>query len=127
MPAAAVLKEVGDVATIKISSKRQITIPSAVQKKYGFREYALCTLTEEGILIQPIDLADDSEDLSVELLRFLISEGLEGDELLEKYKEIKPKFIDYSNRIIEAERDFSEGRVVSFETAIARVKEKNGL
>lgn len=127
MPAAAVLSEIGDAATIKISGKRQITIPSAAQKKYGFKDYALCTFTEEGILISPLELTDDSEDLSVALLRFLVSEGYEGDELISKYAELGPKFFDYSKRVREADSDYAGGRIKPFDQALTSIKEKHGL
>ena len=126
MPVAAAISEVGDSTTIKISSKNQLTIPAAARKKYDFGEYALCTFTEEGILIQPIQAAD-SEDLTVELLRYLMAKGFEGDELLEKYEELKPKFIDFHNAVAAAEADIEAGRVRSYEAFDEEMKAKYGL
>ena len=34
---------------IKISSKRQITIPAKIYEKAGFGDYALCTWTDKGM------------------------------------------------------------------------------
>ncbi len=38
---------------IKVSSKRQITIPAKAYKDMGFTEYALIEQTDEGLLIKP--------------------------------------------------------------------------
>lgn len=39
---------------IKVSSKRQITIPAKAYKDMGFTEYALIEQTDEGLLIKPL-------------------------------------------------------------------------
>lgn len=75
--------------TIKISSKRQITIPAKAYKELNFSNYALCTVTDEGILIRP--LAVDKEDISVGILRDLIHQGYEGEELINRYAEEQRK------------------------------------
>ena len=71
--------------TIRISSKRQITIPSKLYKKKGFAEYALIKETPEGLLITPA--SPDEEDASLVILRQLVDEGLEGESLIERYKQ----------------------------------------
>ena len=80
----------GEKKPVKISSKRQITIPSKVYSEMNFKEYALCTVTDQGLLIQPFDVED--EDISVGILRELISHGFDGEELIEQYKRAKKKF-----------------------------------
>ena len=62
--------------TVKISSKRQITIPAKIYKGAGFKDYALCTWTDKGMFLQPLDVED--EDVTVDILRYLIEEGYEG-------------------------------------------------
>ena len=119
--------EVGDAVAIKVSSKHQITIPSAVREKYGFTDYALCTFTEGGILIQPIEGADNSENLTVELFTYLIKQGFEGQELLDKYEEIRPKFIDYTLRVLQAEDDFESGRTTTYEAMRTNIAERYGV
>ena len=127
MPLPAQISEVGDSITIRISSKNQVTIPSAARKKYGFGDYALCTFTDEGILLQPIDRADSSDDLTVTLLRHLIAEGYEGEELLARYEELKPKFLDFAGKILDAEAGFAEGRTTTYPAIRENVKNKYGL
>ena len=127
MPLAAQISEVGESVAIKVSSKNQITIPSAARKRYEFGDYALCTFTDEGILLQPIELADNSDDLTLQLLRYLINEGYEGDELLEKYKEMKPNFIDFAGKILEAEKSIEAGQTTTYATIRSTLKDKYGI
>ena len=56
---------------VKISSKRQVTIPARWYREMGFDEYALATWTEDGLLLQPISV--DDEDVTVDILRQLIA------------------------------------------------------
>ncbi len=70
---------------LKISSKRQITIPAQIYHAMGFHDYALCTWTDKGLIIEPIET--DDEDGTVTILRRLIAEGYSGDELIERYQE----------------------------------------
>ena len=44
---------------IKVSSKRQITIPAKAYKDMGFTEYALIEQTDEGLLIKPLNVEDE--------------------------------------------------------------------
>ena len=65
---------------IKVSSKRQITIPAKAYKDMGFTEYALIEQTDEGLLIKPLNVED--EGMSLDVLRRLIAEGYEGEALV---------------------------------------------
>ena len=112
---------------LKISSKRQITIPVDVYERHGFAEYALLTETPEGLIIEPLDLADGDEKLTLSLLRYLMDNGYEGDELLEKYAEIKPKFVSYYSAIERSEADIAAGRVKDFDEIQQQMREKYGL
>ena len=59
--------------SIKISSKRQITIPAKTYEEAGFKDYALCTWSDKGMFLQPLDVED--EDVTIDILRYLINEG----------------------------------------------------
>ena len=59
--------------SIKISSKRQIAITAKAYEEAGFKDYALCTWTDKGIFLQPLDVED--EDVTIGILRYLINEG----------------------------------------------------
>ncbi|TJW10302.1 nucleotidyltransferase domain-containing protein [Parvibacter caecicola] len=80
---------------IKVSSKRQITIPADAYKKLGFSEYALMEQTEDGLLITPVKVED--ERMSLEVLRSLVAEGYEGEALVERYAAVCPRVIHFED------------------------------
>ena len=83
---------------VKISSKRQVTIPARWYREMGFDEYALATWTEDGLLLQPISV--DDEDVTVDILRQLIAEGYKGDELIDEYCKVDAlRQIDFRSRL----------------------------
>jgi len=82
---------------------------------------------EDGILIQPINVAEEDEDLTLSLHRWLIGKGYEGDELLSKNEEMKPKFISYHHRISEAETDHHEGRVTTWDALREEMRDTYGV
>lgn len=84
---------------IRVSSKRQITIPAKAYKEMGFNEYALIEQTDEGLLIKPLKVED--EGLSLDILRKLIDEGYEGEELVERYAAVCPKVIRFADLVAE--------------------------
>lgn len=111
--------------TVKISSKRQITIPSKFYEAGGFDEYALCTWTKNGLLLQPLKVND--EDNSVTILRQLVAEGYEGDELVDKYEEIQNKIVSIKHKLQKAEDDIAEGRVGPVGEMFESVRKQYGL
>ena len=112
---------------VKISSKRQITIPVDVYERHQFARYALLTETDRGFSIQPLQLADDDEELTLSLLRYLMENGFEGEELLQKYAEMKPKFFSYYKAIEQSEADIAAGQVVSYDEMRQRIREEHGV
>lgn len=80
---------------IKVSRKRQITIPAKAYKDMGFTEYALIEQTDEGLLIKP--LAVEDEGVSLDVLRRLIAEGYEGEALIERYAAVCPHVIRFED------------------------------
>ena len=110
---------------IKISSKRQITIPAKAYEEAGFKDYALCTWSDKGMFLQPLDVED--EDVTIDILRYLINEGYEGEDLIAQYKAMKKKVVSVKDKLDEAERDISEGRVGSAREMQNRMREKYGL
>ena len=100
---------------VKISSKRQVTIPARWYREMGFDEYALATWTEDGLLLQPISV--DDEDVTVDILRQLIDE----------YCKVKSKIISVKSLIAEAEEDMAAGHACPASEITARMREKHGL
>lgn len=96
---------------IKVSSKRQITIPAKAYKDMGFTEYALIEQTDEGLLIKPLKVED--EGVSLDVLRRLIAEGYEGEALVERYAAVCPhviRFEDAQARTATDRGDASEAK-----------------
>ena len=119
------MEALAEPLTLKISSKRQITIPAKVYEGAGFKEYALCTWTDKGMLLQPLD--NDDEDVTVDILRYLIDEGYDGEELISQYQEMKKKIIPLKARLDQAERDIVEGRVGSPYKMLDELRDKYDL
>ena len=80
---------------IKVSRKRQITIPARAYRDMGFTEYALIEQTDEGLLIKP--LAVEDEGVSLDVLRRLVAEGYEGEALIERYAAVCPHVIRFED------------------------------
>lgn len=75
---------------ISVSIKRQVTIPQKYFEALGFHSEAECILRDDGILIRPVrDI--NSGEFSEQILADLISQGLSGQELLERFKEQSKK------------------------------------
>ena len=115
-----------DPQMIKISSKRQITIPAHWYKEIGFKEYALCTRTKEGLLLQPLDVPDKDStmDATVDILQALIAQGYEGDELLDRYQRAIEQTSLLQEKIARAENNISEGRVAPYENTRQLIRER---
>ncbi|MCI8366388.1 MAG: hypothetical protein HFJ66_02140 [Eggerthellaceae bacterium] len=108
---------------IRVSSKRQITIPAKAYKSMGFSEYALIEQTDEGLLIKPLHV--DDERMSLTVLRRLIAEGYEGEELLERYAQVCPRVIRFSDLSDDvAPENEPAGEVESAEEARSRERER---
>jgi len=97
---------------ISVSVKRQLTIPQKYFDALGFDNEAECILQEDGLLIRPMRVAGG--EFSEQILTDLISQGYEGQELLEKFKlysrAIRPAVI----KMLEETEDFAqsgEGRI----------------
>ena len=77
---------------ISISVKRQLTIPLKFFNALGFSNEAECILQEDGLLIRPLRAAVSTEQSEL-ILADLISQGYEGQQLLQKFKELSTEII----------------------------------
>ena len=71
---------------IRISGKRQITIPQKYFDLLGFDTEAECILRGNELVIRPVSERSGGE-FAEAILADLISQGYQGDELLAKFKE----------------------------------------
>jgi len=86
---------------IKVSRNRQITIPLQFYNYLNLGSEVECSLEDGAIVIRP--LHRETSELSVEILKDLISQGYSGDELIKQF-EIQNKNIKkaVSNMLEEA-------------------------
>ncbi len=76
---------------IRISSKRQITIPQKFFSLLGFQTEAECVLQDGELVIRPIKELSSGE-FSEQILADLIAEGYEGAALLAEFKARQAEF-----------------------------------
>jgi bifunctional DNA-binding transcriptional regulator/antitoxin component of YhaV-PrlF toxin-antitoxin module len=74
-----------DRKIINVTGKRQVTIPLKFYERLNFGKEVECFLTEDAIVLRPFTSYDDS--FTMEILKDLVSQGLQGDELLTKFAE----------------------------------------
>lgn len=118
--------EVLEPRVVKVSSKRQITIPIEYYTQKNFSEYALITWTENGMEIQPVPIDDD--DLDVRVLTSLVDQGYEGEELIQAFAKAKKKVVSLKRAFVQAEEDIRAGRVYEDVNAMMdKVAKKHGL
>ena len=84
---------------ISVSGKRQVTIPQKYFEALGFSNEAECILQNNAIVIRPIKENTGSE-FSEQILADLIAQGLSGQELLAKFKEISKKVAPAMDKLI---------------------------
>ena len=100
-----------DVSTehkiISVSVKRQLTIPQKFFSALGFGNEAECIMQEDGLLIRPVRAADSNE-FSEQILADLISQGYEGQFLLEKFKEYSKAVRPAVKKLLEENEAFTK-------------------
>jgi len=80
----------GTGKVLRISSKRQITIPQKFFQSLGFTDEAECILRGNELILRPKKTSSGGE-FAEQILAELIADGLSGEELLSKFKEEQTK------------------------------------
>lgn len=75
---------------IRISAKRQITIPQTFFSQLGFDTEAECLVRGNELVLRPAK-TNMSSEFAEQILAELIAEGYSGNELLEKFKKAQRK------------------------------------
>ena len=75
---------------IRVSAKRQITIPIKFHKLLGISSEVDCHVRNGALIITPI-LPEHSSEFTEEILAELVAQGLTGEQLLAKFKEMNRK------------------------------------
>lgn len=76
--------------TIRISEKRQLTIPQKFFEALGFSTEAECILRGNEIVLRPVREQGGGE-FAEQILADLIAQGFSGDQLLTEFKKMKKK------------------------------------
>jgi bifunctional DNA-binding transcriptional regulator/antitoxin component of YhaV-PrlF toxin-antitoxin module len=84
---------------IRISAKRQITIPQKYYEVLGFNHEAECILQDDAIVIRPIG-ETSAFDFSEQILSDLIAQGYSGQELLAEFKKKSKRIAPAINALI---------------------------
>jgi hypothetical protein len=95
---------------ISVSGKRQITIPRKYFEELGFSNEAECIMQNNTIVIRPIRENTESE-FSEQILADLIDQGLAGQELLVKFKEMRKKIVYAMDKIIGEADSIARGEI----------------
>lgn len=75
---------------VKISSKRQITIPKKFFEALQFTDKAECVIRGNELIIRPADSKKGGE-FADQIFEELIAKGLSGEELLKEFKKKQAK------------------------------------
>ena len=86
--------------TIRISEKRQITIPQKFFQQLGFESEAECSMEGDALVIRPV-YRGNSGEFAEEILADLIAQGYSGDALLMAFKSEQRKIRPAVERMIE--------------------------
>ena len=76
--------------TIRISEKRQLTIPQKFFEALGFSTEAECILRGNEIVLRPVREQGGGE-FAEQILADLIAQGFSGDQLLTEFKKMQRK------------------------------------
>jgi bifunctional DNA-binding transcriptional regulator/antitoxin component of YhaV-PrlF toxin-antitoxin module len=88
-----------DRKRIKISSKRQITIPAKYYDALKIDKEMECIYTEGMLILLPI--RNEKSEFAEEILKDLINQGYSGEELLKEFKRISRNVRPAVEKMIE--------------------------
>ncbi len=94
---------------IRISSKRQITIPQKYYDALGFEDQAECILNDSAIVIRPVR-ENVGIDFSEQVLADLVSEGYSGDELVKMFSKKNSEIKDAWDKMLSEADSIANGK-----------------
>ena len=97
---------------IAVSQKRQITLPIDFFNEIGVGDEVECYVHNNSIIIRPVH--DVSGEFDEEILADLIKEGLSGNELFTKFKEIRHKIRPAVESMLEEAALVAEGKAPAY-------------
>jgi len=88
---------------VRVTSKRQFTIPKTYFDKLRLGETVKCYLEGERLVLEPVR-EDSFWDFSTDILRSLIAEGYQGETLLAEFETRKRKALQALGSMVEEAR-----------------------
>jgi len=101
-------RSVMDRKIIRVTGKRQITIPQKFYEQLHFDKEVECVLADGAIVLRPLSTADDG--FTMEILKDLVSQGYSGDELLTKFAEQRDSIRKAIGTMIDEADEIAEGK-----------------
>lgn len=93
---------------IRISSKRQITIPQKFFDQLGFDSAAECIIRNNELIIRP--LKESGGEFAAEILSDLVEQGYSGQELIKQFKIVQKKIRPGVEEMLEEAERVAEGK-----------------
>lgn len=84
---------------IRVSSKKQITIPHSFYEKLGLGREAECILKDDEIIIRRLDKGND--DYSDLILQDLVKQGYTGEKLISEFRKMRSGIRKAAQNMIE--------------------------
>jgi len=105
-----------------ITQKRQITIPKDFFEELNLKPGKIKCYIEDGkIILEPLD-SSNVWDFSTTILKELVSEGYEGDELLKEFKNRKTMLKEsMAAMVAEAKEEIKEQKVKDAEQVFEEI------
>ncbi len=93
---------------ISVSQKRQITIPIEFYNSVGIDKEVECYIQNNAIVIRPV--RESGGEFDEQILDDLITQGLSGQELLDKFKETRRQVRPAVERLLDEARLAAQGQ-----------------
>lgn len=93
---------------INVTGKRQVTIPLKFYEKLCLGKEVECFLTNNSIVIRP--LSGSNDNFTMEILKDLVSQGYNGDELIEKFSEQRDNIQKAIGTLIDEADEIAAGK-----------------
>ena len=97
-----------DRRIVRVSGKRQITIPLKYFQSLGLGDQVECSLEDGALVIRP--LSQEGNEFSVEILKDLVAQGLTGDALIQKFSEQSQQIKAAIRNILDEAEDIASGK-----------------
>lgn len=97
---------------IRVSQKRQITIPIEFFQKLDISSEVECFLQDDAIVIRPLR-RHEGDEFSVEILKDLVAKGLSGNELVRQFEVERKNVKGAARKMLEEVDKIADGTIPS--------------